>query len=276
MLNELTDFWRKCDLAGPLFAHPDDDPILHQDPEKYVDSSALVFDEFAKSPQFGNFDHRLRLSLLPMPYLGNLSAAEIVILQLNPGLSHCDYWAEERMPAYRKRLEDNLRQTFVNVEFPFLFLDPQFCWHSGFVWWERRLRDVISLIAEQVFDGHYVEALKYMSNKLACLELVPYHSYNFNASRIVDSLPSVQLIKKCAREVFAAEARNGKRTLIVTRQAKRWHLGEQSKRIAIYRPAHARAASLGPDSDGGQAILRHLGLTLSKYEIHRRKKPEQN
>ena len=97
------------------------------------------FEDFVTGMRFGNLDDNLfHLSLFPVPYAGDLKSAPIVILMLNPGFGYSDYWAEFKMPDFRSRLELNLCQSFDRIEYPFLFLDPRFCWHGGFLWWEGK------------------------------------------------------------------------------------------------------------------------------------------
>jgi len=157
----LIGFWQGCRLEGPPFAHPADWPALKDAGGRHIDAEPKDFRAFVASDRFGDFaDTRLHLSLLPIPYGGNLRTAEIVILLLNPGFSFTDYYAETRVPAFRNRLERTLAQDFGETEFPFLWLDPEYCWHSGFVWWERKLRDVADRIARARFNGRYFDALR--------------------------------------------------------------------------------------------------------------------
>lgn len=264
MPGELIDFWRRCELASAPFAHPEDLPILRQKDGRFIDAEPVSFDSFIAGPRFGDFDdHRLHLSLLPVPYGGNLSRAEIVILLLNPGFSYTDYWAETNMPAFRQRRKDTLRQSFKGIEFPFLGLDPQFCWHSGFEWWEKKLRAVITDIADKEFKGRYFEALRDFSQKVACVELIPYHSSSFRAHALTDQLPSAKMVRKFVRETLVPAANAGKRTLIVTRQAEAWGLPSGTKNVVIYKGGETRGASLSPNSRGGKAILRHYGISRS-------------
>jgi len=261
MSNELVNFWRQCSLAAPPFAHLDDLSILRQGNNRFIDTEPMNFDTFIAGPRFGNFvDHRLHLSLLPVPYSGDLSRAKIVILLLNPGFAFCDYWAETKMPDLRKRLEDNLHQSFKGVKFPFLWLDPQFCFHSGFVWWEKKLRDVTTAIAEKKFKGRYLDAMRYLSGKIACLELVPYHSSSFRAHVLIDQLNSVKMVKKYVHESLVPDANTDIRTLIVTRKVKAWALPRGTKNLVIYKGGYTRGASLSPNSRGGKAILKRLDI----------------
>ncbi|MGA2898257.1 MAG: hypothetical protein ABSE27_11780 [Acidobacteriaceae bacterium] len=254
MPNELVDFWQ-CEFAAPFFAHPADLPILRQEGDRFIDVDSVDFDSLISVRRFCPFDDRLHLSLMPGPYLGDLSCAEFVILQINPGLAYTDYWAESKVPEFRVRLKDNLRQSFNGIEFPFPFLDPQFCWTGGFTWWEKKLRGVLTLIADRKFDGSYFEALRDLSRKLASVELVPYHSRTFGAQKLITKLPSVKMVKKFVHERLVPDAKAGKLTLIVMKKGSFWGLPMGQKGIVVYPPRQAQASSLGPESPGGRAIL---------------------
>jgi hypothetical protein len=262
MLDEFIKFWRKCKLETPPFAHPADLPMLKRDNGKFADLDAVDFDAFVAGKRFGDFDdHRFHLSLLPVPYNGNLRRADIVILLLNPGFSYTDYWAETKVPEFRNRRADTLRQSFKrNVKFPFLSLDPQFCWHSSFVWWEKKLRGVATIIADEKYQGRYLDALRDLSNRMACVELVPYHSASFKAHPLICDLPSVKMARAFVRESLVPDARAGGRTLIVTRQEKAWNVPARPRNLVVYRRGQTRGASLSPRSEGGRAILRRYGI----------------
>lgn len=257
----LIDFWRRCDLHSAPFAHPDDLPILQKKGAKLIDADAVDFESFLAGSRFGDFDdNRLHLSLLPAPYSGDLRRAEIVILLLNPGFSFTDYWAEYKRPEFRKRRLDTLQQEFTGVEFPFLELDPEFCWHGGFSWWEKKLRAVISLVAERKFGGCYLSALRDLSKRLASVELVPYHSASFSSHALIRELPSVRMVQDFVRESLIPTANTGQRTIIVTRQVKVWAVPLNSRNVITYTGGATRNASLSPASEGGKAILRHYGI----------------
>ena len=261
MANDLIEFWRSCALTAPPYAHPQDLPILRRSGRSLIENDALDFESYVSGPRFGDrMDNHFHLSLLPVPYLGNLKDADIVILLLNPGFDYTDYWAETKMPDLRKRLEDNLRQSFDGVEFPFAMLDPKFCWHGGFVWWEKKLHDVIATIAEERFKRNYLAALKDLSNRLACIELVPYHSSSFNDHKLINLLPSIGKAREYVQRVLLPDAKAGKRTVIVTRQVKNWGLSRGLDNVVIYEGGHTRGASLSPNSAGGRAILERYGI----------------
>ena len=172
-MNDLVEFWRRSQLSHPPFVHPDDRAFLQN--ELANKSNRANFDGYIQGERFSPDDRSLHLSLFPVPYAGDLEKAKVIVLLLNPGFNYSDYWAESKALKFRERLKRNLDQDFDGVKFPFMFLDPQFCWSSGFQWWEGKLRDVISKIAETKSKS-YFEALRFLSKHLACIELFPYHS----------------------------------------------------------------------------------------------------
>jgi hypothetical protein len=262
MPKELIEFWKRCKLDKPPFAHPDDLPVLQQKEGTFL--STRSFNTYIAGERFGHSeDERLHLSLRPVPYLGNLAKAKIFILLLNPGLAYSDYWAESKSKEFCQRLKSNLHQSFDGIEFPFFKLDPEFCWCSGFVWWEKKLREVIRCIAKEKFNDKYLDAMRDLSTKLACLELVPYHSSSFGSHSLLKNLPSVKMVKKFVQESLVRDAKAGNITLIVTRQAREWGFPDNTKKtksLVIYKGGHTRGTSLSPISDGGKAILRRYGI----------------
>jgi hypothetical protein len=182
-----------------------------------------IFDTLISQKQFGPFNDKLKLSLSPVPYAGDVAHAKFVILSLNPGLDYVDYWAETRRPEFRKRMEDNLRQSFRGVEFPFFGLDPELCWHGGFrVLGGKNFAASSGRSPKRASTKNYFKALRDLSKKLACLELVPYHSPSFHAHALIKDLPSCRIVKEFVHESLVPDAKAGKRILIVTRQVKEW------------------------------------------------------
>src|SRR5690606_21306974 len=118
MPNKLVEFWERCDLSGQTFVHPDDRQVLEQGGDRHVLGGEIDFDSYIRGNHFGNRGgSRFHTSLLPIPYGGDLARADIFILLLNPGFSHADYFGDFKMPEFRKRLERNLLQDFVNEDF---------------------------------------------------------------------------------------------------------------------------------------------------------------
>jgi len=88
----IVEFWSKCPLGRPPFVHPDDRDALETSGPGVLKLPALDFKRFIRSERFGDFeDRRFHLSLLPMPYVGDLERADIFLLTLNPGCKVSDY-----------------------------------------------------------------------------------------------------------------------------------------------------------------------------------------
>lgn len=257
MANDLIEFWRQAQISEPPFVHPADLEILRTQ-ARWIEDDAVDFESYISGPRFAACkDDRFHLSLLPLPYAGDLERADFIILLLNPGFSYTDYWGETNVPEFRKQLLSNLNQQFDRQEYGFPYLDPQFCWHSGFVWWEKKLRELVQEIARRKFNGNYRDALKEFSHRIASLELVPYHSSSFKEHGVIDRLPSVAKIRTFVHDKLVPAARAGKKTLIITRQAKAWKLRTGEENIVVYEGGHTRGASLSLRSEGGKTILRH-------------------
>ena len=122
-MNDLVEFWRKCDLDRPPYIHIEDKPYI--DAAVNVGKTMLPSHRaFVDHSSFGDEnDSSLHLSLLPVPYQGNLSQADILIVMLNPGLGLSDYQTEEDQP-HADQIRKIIRQDLADVKYPFLSLNP--------------------------------------------------------------------------------------------------------------------------------------------------------
>jgi hypothetical protein len=254
----LIEFWRQCSLEGGALCHPDDKQCLGS---KLADTGGVTFSQFITSDRFGTHETKFHLSLYPVPFTGDLRRADIFLLALNPGCDSADYWTEteptsdtERL-CYRDRLKRNIRQDLEEMEYLFFALDPKFAWSTGFVYWERKLGEVVWTIAKSYFENDYRMALQNLACRLAVVELVPYRSQAFGAHSLIKNLPSVKAAKDFVAEAVLPAARAGKAMVIVTRQAESWGIPVGSG-VTIYGRGEARGASLSPRTKGGEAILK--------------------
>ena len=256
--------WRKWD--------PKDFPyVLNMDADVLASpswkSSVAKYRSWRKAIRDPDFckpnDKRLHLGLIPVPFIGDMLNASIYVLMLNPGLGPGDYF-EYKVPRLRRALIDNLRQKRRRGVMPFVFLDPRFAWHGGFGYWDRRLKGVMEALAASK-GMSLTDARSTLGSKLAVVQLVPYHSAEFN-QKALRQLPSVRLVKDFVRRRVAERVRAQEAIVIVTRQVKIWDqclpedLGEEQG-IIRYAPKDARAASLSPKKSGGRAILRQFGVS---------------
>lgn len=252
---ELLKAWRDWKFNSPPFLLGDDGVLLSgPKPETRV-AIHSSWESFIEMRDFGvPGDTRLHLGLIPVPFAGDLERAKVIVLLLNPGLEPDDYFGEFKVPGFRDRLVDNLRQDFNRTEYPFVYLDPAISWHSGYRWWHGKFQGVIVGLAK-AWDVSYAEARRHLARLLACVELVPYHSVSYGLSaRIRGGLRSTQLAREYVHDVLQPRSDTGEVIIVVTRHCAEWGLAE-SAHVITYSGSETRAAHLTPKSRGGQRIL---------------------
>lgn len=258
--HNLIESWRRCNLEAPPYLFPDDEKHLSDFPDSKTYHS---FNEYVVSSEFGLSDINLHLGLLPIPFAGNLEKASIFILMLNPGLSAGDYFAEQQVAEFRNAHIRSLRQENSDDEFPFIFLNPDFAWHPGFGYWQKKFHNIVDETRKQ-FKVTYQEAMSLLSKRLACLELMPYHSKSFGTGSLLNKLSSVKVMRNYVQDVVIPKAKMDKAIIIAARQVKMWQLPEH-KNIIMYEGGETRSAHLTISSRGGQAIAQNLGLVMKKH-----------
>ena len=143
-MNSLVKFWSEFNFTEPPFIHPQDNSQFGRSRE-FADRRMFDFDAFIDSDRFpGN--EGFHLSLLPMPYVGDLANADIFILLLNPGFNVSNYRSMED-PIYKTRAIKTLLQDFAGTNFPFMSLDPGLASSAGFQWWHKKLSGVFEVIS---------------------------------------------------------------------------------------------------------------------------------
>ena len=134
-MNSLVNYWKIFDDSGDvgsrLYSHPADEAFIANNPGLF-EQTIYTPEEFIGSDAFGDFDEtKFHLSLLPVPYLGNLRTADIFILHLNPGFGLEEY-ADDADPCLRTALRHTLKQRLDAAEYPFCKLNPALCRTAGF------------------------------------------------------------------------------------------------------------------------------------------------
>jgi hypothetical protein len=248
---------------------PDNRPLCLADDAGLIEPNRLVYwpdwQTAHTSQDFcGPKDNRLHLGLIPQPFFGDLRNASVYILMINPSLGPHDYFGESKVPEYRKALEANLRQDFKGFGTNFMFLDPRFAWHGGFQFWDKKLFKIIEAVADAMNEKRkqknnisIAEARKWVGDRVASLELIPYHSAIAPTARWVKELRSVKLAQEFAKNTICPSVESGDVVAVVLRGVKRWDL-QNPKGIVKYEGGLARSASLQPHSEGGKAILNKL------------------
>lgn len=252
--HDLINFWRNCPTEKPPYIAPPDEPML----SKSQISIFTSYNSYIENNIYGdNQDKSLHVGLLPIPYVGNLDNATVYILLLNPGLGPTDYYGEYKSNDFRQMHLQNLRQE-KGLKFPFHFLNPKFSWHGGFDYWHKKLGDIAHQI-HQIKKLSYLESLEFLSQRIVCLELIPYHSKSFGVSSLINKLPSSKIMKAYVKNFLFEKAEREEITIIVTRSARNWDISRR-KNVIIYGTSEARSAHLSLNSSGGKAIAKQIGL----------------
>ena len=108
-------------------------------------------------------DRKINVKSIPEPFIGNLEAAKVVLLSLNPGDSEDDFQAHSD-DEFREALFRNLHGE--SQKCPFYPLNPKFSWTGAGKWWLARTRE---LREAGLDDGTLAESL-------LVIEWFPYHS----------------------------------------------------------------------------------------------------
>lgn len=238
-MEELIKYWNRLDLSSKPYVHPDDKKIHDY---SYRPSTT---EEYVSSHEFWESTGLFHTNLLPMPYAGSLRDAKIFLLLLNPGLSLADYYAEATSKEFVADLTRNIIQDNTDLAYPFLFLNPKHLSHPGGQYWFKKLKPYIADISKAQ-NMSYVNALSYVSKRIAILELVPYHSKIFKSSKSTKNLESVMQMKEFIKRYLLPKVRANEACIICTRKAKEWDLSKGDN-IVIFEGSETRAAHLSND-----------------------------
>ena len=227
------DFANSASAQSDLVLRCDHDAIRRLD-EKHL-TRHHSWAEVLGDTLFGSeTDGRLHLGLVPQPFIGNPLQASVIILLLNPGVSPADFHAEFTHAEFKEVLFKNLRGELWTTDHPFFFLDPQWAWTGGYTWWFKRLRGLIHALEDSC--GGRPAAQKFVAQRIAAIELVPYHSQN--RPRALGLLNSSELAKRLARRLLE----KGKK-LVVARQHDAWQLGKETT-LQVHACPSGRSFSL--------------------------------
>lgn len=242
-------FWSVLHSERRDWLHPDDREIV----EEFADHEIHDFKSFVVSRDMGSYERNIvHRGLIPIPHIGDLRAAKVVVLYANPGFDVMDYWAEYERPEFRKRSHESLIGIF-NQEFPFHFLDPSFCWTGGFRWWRSRFGSVLNHYATSVFSHDatpHRAAYEHLSARIIALEAFPYHSIRGLPSAMIRKLPSFNAVRMLLGEYVESKV-----PIVVARSHDLWSLHATDR---IHVCPRQRAQSFAPTSEAGRFLIQAL------------------
>lgn len=252
---ELIKFWDKSNFVEGTKIHKEDYEFVKDNLVTNCKDFNSYISYYFDNPEDSNFHS----NLWPSPYCGDIRKAKIFVLGLNPGFD-CDYFYEEN-PEIAKVLEKTLAQDLDSEEYPFFVLNPKYSWIGGSKYWLQKLNGIVEE-AKKSTGKTTSQVLKKISENVAALELVPYHSKTFKYSKY-EKLPSVKMMLNFINEVVIPGVESGKYTLIILRKwsdlQKRNLIKEtKAENFIAYPPRLSQAASLGTNSTGGKAIYKAI------------------
>ena len=231
-IEKLIDHWRKLDLKVPLRIHPADQTLMDH---------------------VQGFD----TGLVPYPYVGDIRAADVLVLMLNSNIGPTDA-KQEAEPYFADRLRGNLKQDLGDCEHPMLSLDPRLRGTGTYEYYNKR-NGLTKLVTELAKRSGATErdARRELARRLAVVQLCPYRSTSGVPQALLgNALASVRLARMAITEALKSKL------VVVPRSARCWgfEYGVREANLFTFKADQARSASLQPGGacGGGDAILDRL------------------
>ena len=150
-----------------------------------------------------NLSHGLKLDCLPVPFYGPLKTAPIVLLYLNPGFQSQDEEAAQTKEGqefwFNQRQGNAPLRSQINKK-------PK-------SWWVARTKS-------------FNRDAELLRDKMAVLEICPYHSKSFKDMPLLAALPSCRTAIAWAQSILFPEAQRGERLVICLRSPRYWGLSK--------------------------------------------------
>jgi hypothetical protein len=248
---EIIKYWRDIELGQNSLVHREDKAYITKDnAHQFTTADNFYSQDYLENP------YLFHTGLIPTPYMGDLKNAQVFILMLNPGLSFDDYHAECNDPDYKAALVNNLKQKEFDPDYPFLFLNPNYLWHTGGMYWFKKFKSHILHMMKKD-NISILEATKRISKKVAVLQLFPYHSSQFRLNKEIERLPSTVEIKRCVLNNLVKKAFKGEICIICTRKSDLWNLPTHDN-ILKYKGNECRAAHISEKTRAFPLIQKFL------------------
>lgn len=166
--------------------------------------------------------HGFQLNCLPTCYSGRLRTAKVVLLYLSPGFDQLDVHEATTATA---------RQRYVETRAGHRSLWSREEHEPGWRWWTQRTK---------VFGSP--EDIK---DKIALLNISPYHSKYFSDEHVLAALPSCRVTLDWAQQVLFPQAERGEKVVVCMRSARFWGLGKQQRYgESLFAPAVTRGGHM--------------------------------
>lgn len=170
-------------------------------------------------------EHGFDTRCLPASYAGPLRTARVVLLYLSPGLAQRDIDEADDAAAHARYLRR--REGYAPLDGP----DDH---REGWQWWSARTRRF----------GNWHD----LRDKVAFLNISPYHSATFKDYHMLAALPSCRASLSWAQSVLFPQANDGERVVVCLRSAQWWGLGKRGRYgRSLFAPAVGRGGHMLAD-----------------------------
>jgi hypothetical protein len=199
-IQELVNFWAEELPANDRgqWLHPSDEPILG--PWLAKKPRTAVLDDLPRR------SGRLHLELHPVPYVGNLQAADIFFAMINPKVHAQDY-KDAQSPAFRELLRKNFDQSTTTC-FALDLNSVDAGWHgyyrSIFNRFVREYEPADPGLKRLHLKDRTEMVWQVLMTRLAVVELIPYYSQTAELLITHDlhkKLPSAKAARAALQEV---------------------------------------------------------------------------
>ena len=161
----LIKFWK---IVGRGHVHPEDAKVVKSYNHKAKSDRKLYVNNFS-----------------PVPWVGNLLKAKVLVVMLNPGMSKLSKQINDEK-LERPFLMRNLSQKNNPTLF---YLNPKLKETGGGIYWRRRFKSFVEKCYDNLEDG-YAD----IARNVCIIQLIAYHSQK-DPSSIRSKLPSARIMR---------------------------------------------------------------------------------
>ena len=206
------DFWKRYRGSG----------FHHEDDTSNIDNVSW------KVHEDDNHRFAFHKNLLPVPYVGNPTKANILILMLNPGYSPILSYPEE---SSDNKMVHMLKKNLQN--------DVDICWWLSEEWkdsgaglyWRKAFGKIANELKKINGYSSLEESFSLLSQNIAIIQLVPYHSQKMKMTKHVRNLKSSSIIREYVHEI-----KKSSKLLVVRRGRKEYGLEEAENIVTDGHP----------------------------------------
>lgn len=240
--------------------------------EFYAKSGNYVFDGDRNNKNFPvsknlNDSTRIRFDLLPQPFVGDIENASVIICSLNPGFEENDVEVEN--PANpQNHADDILNQLSKSAPKSMFWLtEKKPLFSGGAKYWQGKfnqknpnesfVKAVIRGYCDNGIKKSEDDVFKLLSEKIALIELFPYHSEKFDRKYL--KCESTEKIREYVCNTLIKNAAENDQLICFARSYKEWTRGMNVAESGnVIRNLSVQNITFNVKKDFGRKIFEHI------------------